>query len=177
VKKVLCVLCVLGVLSFVAPAFAATVVTLNGLDIQASGLSGASAIPNGSTATKQTDEDGSTDIATDSYADSQFVIAGSGLTPGAAYYLNGASLALAEANSAATLPAICIATKSTVCRKFGHWTTTGLTAGAIYYVSPSVAGGITATQPGTAGQFIQQIGVASSTTQLEIMPALAVEDL
>lgn len=43
-----------------------------------------------------------------------------------------------------------------------------LTAGTTYYVDPSTPGGVTATVPTTAGQVIQQIGVAVSTTAIAV---------
>ena len=45
---------------------------------------------------------------------------------------------------------------------------TGLVAGADYYLSTSVIGGITNTAPTTAGQYVVKIGRALSTTELEI---------
>jgi len=42
----------------------------------------------------------------------------------------------------------------------------GLTAKATYYLSPTVAGGITSTAPTAPGQKVQEIGIASSATKL-----------
>ena len=55
----------------------------------------------------------------------------------------------------------------------GQWdavagTTGGLTAGTVYYLDPSTAGMITATAPTTVGQYVVRLGVALSTTELEI---------
>jgi hypothetical protein len=55
----------------------------------------------------------------------------------------------------------------------GQWDTVagtsgGLTANTIYYLSSSTAGRITSTAPTTAGEFVQQIGIAISTTELKI---------
>lgn len=47
-------------------------------------------------------------------------------------------------------------------------TTGGLAFGAIYYLDPATAGKITATAPSTTGQYVQPIGRALSTTDLEI---------
>lgn len=47
-------------------------------------------------------------------------------------------------------------------------TSGGLTPGAIYYLSAATAGKLTATAPTTAGQYVQAIGRALSTTDLEI---------
>ena len=46
----------------------------------------------------------------------------------------------------------------------------GLTQGAIYYLNPSVVGGITATRPTTANQYLAPIGVAISATQIYMAP-------
>lgn len=43
-----------------------------------------------------------------------------------------------------------------------------LTAGDLYYLSPTVAGGITSTPPSTTGQLIVPCGVATSTTSLAV---------
>ena len=48
----------------------------------------------------------------------------------------------------------------------------GLTSGAVYYLSATVAGGITSTPPSTTGQYLVPIGVALSTTSLDIRDAL-----
>lgn len=47
-------------------------------------------------------------------------------------------------------------------------TTGGLAAGTVYYLDPSTAGNITATAPTAVGQFVVRIGIALSTTDLEI---------
>lgn len=52
---------------------------------------------------------------------------------------------------------------------FGRWTTTGLTAGANYYVS-LVAGGITTTAPSGTGEIVRIVGTAISTTVLFFNP-------
>jgi len=51
----------------------------------------------------------------------------------------------------------------------GIYTTTGLTAGAIYYAS-TTAGGITTTAPSGTGDIVRIIGYALSTTQLFVDP-------
>lgn len=48
----------------------------------------------------------------------------------------------------------------------GVWTTSGLTTGNLRYLSASTAGATTITAPSTAGQFIRQLGVARSSTEL-----------
>lgn len=47
-------------------------------------------------------------------------------------------------------------------------TTGGLTFKTIYYLSASTAGAITATAPSTVGQYVQQVGIALSTTEMEL---------
>jgi len=44
----------------------------------------------------------------------------------------------------------------------------GLTAGTVYYLDPSTAGMLTDTAPSTAGQFVVRVGLATSTTEMEI---------
>ena len=55
----------------------------------------------------------------------------------------------------------------------GQWdavagTTGGLTAGTIYFLSAATAGQLTATAPTTIGEFVVRVGVALSTTKMEI---------
>ena len=52
------------------------------------------------------------------------------------------------------------------------FTTTGLTAGASYFVGNS--GGVTATAPTSAGYAVQRIGAAFSATKLFIQPGIIV---
>jgi hypothetical protein len=131
------------------------------------------ALPNGITATTQSADSNDTKLATDAYVDSEFVITGTSLTAGAAYYINSSTgLALAQANSSTTMPAVCVATSSTVCRKIGKYTTTSLTQGSLYYVSDGAAGLLTTTKPTTVGTIVQIMGFAESTTVLDISPNL-----
>lgn len=44
----------------------------------------------------------------------------------------------------------------------------GLTAGAVYYLSAATAGLITSTAPSTLGQYVVRVGIAVSTTELLI---------
>lgn len=44
----------------------------------------------------------------------------------------------------------------------------GLTPGAPYYVDAATAGMLTATAPTTTGQFVVRVGLASSTTEMDI---------
>ena len=131
----------------------------------------ASSVTSGATGTTPSAEDNSTKIATTAYIDSEFVIIGSGLTAGRSYYLAASTgtLTEADATSVSTLPnpAICVATSTTICRRIGKWTTTGLTAGSPYYV-PVGGGAVSATKPTGSGNGQQAIGQASSSTVLEI---------
>jgi hypothetical protein len=47
-------------------------------------------------------------------------------------------------------------------------TTGGLTAGTLYYLSSATSGQMTATAPSTTGQYVVQMGIALSTTELKI---------
>ena len=93
------------------------------------------------------------------------------VTPGQCLYFDVATNTwkLAQANSANTLPcrAIALETKNTsqLCKilRFGTlkndaWTLTGTGI----YVSPTIAGGLTSTQPNTTGQFVQMLGTPCS---------------
>lgn len=44
----------------------------------------------------------------------------------------------------------------------------GLTPGSVYYVDPDTAGMLTTTAPTTAGDFVIRVGVALSTTEMDI---------
>lgn len=46
--------------------------------------------------------------------------------------------------------------------------TGGLTPGAIYYLSATAAGTISSTPPTTAGQYVVQLGIALSSTSMDI---------
>ena len=52
----------------------------------------------------------------------------------------------------------------------GEYTTTGLTAGAIYYLSET-AGGVTSTVPSASGAIVRPVGKAKSTTVLMFNPS------
>jgi hypothetical protein len=45
---------------------------------------------------------------------------------------------------------------------------TGLVTGSVYYLSAATAGAMTVTAPSAAGQFVVRLGIAISTTELEI---------
>ena len=44
----------------------------------------------------------------------------------------------------------------------------GLVFNTIYYLDPSTAGKLTSTAPTTAGQFVKEIGIALSTTEMQL---------
>lgn len=50
----------------------------------------------------------------------------------------------------------------------GVLTTSGLTAGSVYYLSESTAGAITATAPTGNSEYVVELGIALSTTELWI---------
>jgi hypothetical protein len=52
---------------------------------------------------------------------------------------------------------------------YGVWTTTGLTAGDVYYVSTTL-GGITNVAPSGTGDIVRIVGYALSTTLLFLSP-------
>jgi hypothetical protein len=47
-------------------------------------------------------------------------------------------------------------------------TTGGLVAGTVYYLDPATGGKLTATAPTTPGQYVVRVGLALSTTDLDI---------
>lgn len=66
-----------------------------------------------------------------------------------------------------------IQTNGIITATTGQWDTVtggtgGLTAGAVYFLSASAAGQITATAPSTSSQFVSRLGRALSTTSLLI---------
>jgi hypothetical protein len=81
----------------------------------------------------------------------------------------------AKADAGTTAQAIAIATGAISAGAVGNYQTdgilaglTGLTAGAIYYLSDATAALITLTAPSTVGHYVTRIGRAISTTELEI---------
>jgi hypothetical protein len=101
---------------------------------------------------------------------------------GQAVYIDSAGKAVAaQANAAATLPAIGVNVTTTTganeaCTIVTHGLVTqntwGFTAGNRLYVSAATAGLITATAPATATNIVQKIGVAISDDTILVMPAL-----
>lgn len=53
---------------------------------------------------------------------------------------------------------------------YGSYTTTGLSAGSLAYLSPTTQGGLTLTRPSVQGQFIRVIGYCISSTRLFFKP-------
>lgn len=91
-------------------------------------------------------------------------------------YISAADTAKkAKADAAGTKDAMAFATATIATSTTGSYQTdgllagmAGLTAGAVYYVSPTTAGVITSTAPSTTGQFVTRVGIAVSTTELLI---------
>ena len=114
--------------------------------------------------------------------DTRTVTAGETLAAGDLIYLNSTPEALkADANSDAKAAIgfvqSGITAAATGTAYFGSGMITGLsslTPGAKYYLSATTPGGITATKPSGAGDIIQQIGVAVSTTELYFEPQDAI---
>lgn len=102
-------------------------------------------------------------------------------------YVSGAGqIAEAQANAAGTKDVLGFTTESIadassggvqtdgfLVATTGQWdavagTTGGLSAGTRYFLDPSTAGRITATAPTASGDFVCPLGIAASTTELEI---------
>jgi hypothetical protein len=97
---------------------------------------------------------------------------------GEAVYADGAgTFDLAQADAAATVPAIGIVTVAAALGGTATIQTEGivtcstwtLTTDSIYYLDPAVAGGITSTCPTTLTQYVLPVGVAISATQLKLL--------
>jgi hypothetical protein len=108
------------------------------------------------------------------------VIAGTSLSAGSPYYMSASGLAMAKADSDATLPAVCIAVSSTSCMFSGVYqysATQGWTPGSVLYVSDGTAGALVAVAPSTVGHFVQRVGIALANDTILIMPSLDVGGL
>lgn len=86
------------------------------------------------------------------------------------YLSSSDTVSQADASSSATAPAIGIVTaiagpSCTVQTEGEYSGFSGLTPGAIYYLS-TTAGGITATPPSSTGQILQKVGIAKDATTL-----------
>lgn len=86
-------------------------------------------------------------------------------------YLSGASTwSQADASAESTCSSMLgINLSASIVLVRGIYTTTGLTAGAVYYASET-SGEITTTAPSTSASIVRPIGYAISTTQLYIDP-------
>lgn len=78
-----------------------------------------------------------------------------------------------DASTAAAASGVYAAGGVAVCTT-GQWdavagTTGGLTANTIYYLDPSNPGKLTATAPTTVGQLVVAVGLALSTTDMELL--------
>lgn len=93
-----------------------------------------------------------------------------GLAVGDLVYHNGTAYVKAQADTAAKAEVVGIVSSSAdgdnfVLQMNGEVTgLSGLTAGTVYFLSPSSAGAATATEPSTAGQISKPVYVALSTT-------------
>ncbi len=96
-----------------------------------------------------------------------------------AVYISAAGIvSKAKADTSATLPCIGFATQTFIAGSSGDIQISGimdgfvgLTAGATYYIDHSTAGAITTTPSVVIGEYNQPIGIALSTTQLQIQIA------
>lgn len=88
-----------------------------------------------------------------------------------AVYLSGSlTWSQADASAEATIDTmIAIRISATEVLTHGVYTTSGLTAGSIYYISET-SGAITTTAPTTSGAIVRSIGYALSTTELFVDP-------
>jgi hypothetical protein len=95
---------------------------------------------------------------------------------GTVVYLSAAdTVKKAQANASATRDAVALATATIATAAVGGYQTSGtlaglsgLVAGTPYFLDPVTAGGYTATVPATAGQYLVELGIAISTTELLI---------
>src|SRR4051812_34892565 len=93
-----------------------------------------------------------------------------GFSIGNIVYLNGATYTLAEANTISSSEVLGVVIKSINADNFIIQYNgfvqglAGLTAGSVFYLSPSTAGALTITQPFTPTQVIKPLLVANSTT-------------
>jgi hypothetical protein len=90
-------------------------------------------------------------------------------------YHTGSAYAKAQADTAAKAEVVGmvlgVTTNKFVLGKTGKATKTGwgLTAGAVYFLSASSAGAFTTTEPSVAGQISKPVGIAVSTTSMQIL--------
>jgi len=97
-----------------------------------------------------------------------------GFSVGDILYLNGSTWTKAIATSAAAAESIAMVTTvtdaNTVVLTYSGYVSglSGLTDGTVYFLSPSSAGTMTATEPSTVGQVSKPVGVALSSTTLRM---------
>jgi hypothetical protein len=140
------------------------------------------------------DNEGSTDLIVP--RDSVTVVrntSGGTLTKGSVVYVSGSTgnvpnIALAQANSSTTLPAVFVVLDTILDTAFGQALRSGIlssfdtslfgSSGAPVYVSTTVAGGLTATKPSGTTNFIQRIGtvlvsgVGNGSLDVAVAPAI-----
>ena len=104
-------------------------------------------------------------------------VAGENLTAGDAVYLATTTGRAFKATASGTLEQAVVVgfaqSNATTAGSFsiivsGNLTTSGLSPGEIYYLSPSTPGAITTTVPTTTSQFVVRVGEASSATALAV---------
>jgi hypothetical protein len=107
-------------------------------------------------------------------ADSITATAGEALAAGDFVYLNGSGAVLkADATTFAkramgyVLSSVANAGTATVFFDESNSSLSGLTPGGMYYLS-ATAGAATLTAPTTSGQFVQELGIATSATSLHV---------
>lgn len=99
-----------------------------------------------------------------------------GLDVGDAVYLNGGTYTKAIASAANTAEVVGVVSRKVDANNFeltlsGEITVnTTLVAGTVYFLSPTTAGALTATEPTIIGQVSVPVGVASSTSTLYVAP-------
>ncbi len=106
------------------------------------------------------------------------LVAAVSLVAGDLCYMNGSGkMAKADASAEATCDTLLVMCLDTISADatgtfliFGKWTTSGLTAGAEYWVSETAAA-ITTTRPTTVGSITRHVGTAVSTTVLFFNPS------
>jgi len=103
-----------------------------------------------------------------------------GVTAGSVLYYNGSQFLKARANDESTLPAIAIAltaesggTCNVLLQGKIYKNSWGLTPGSVYFVSPTVAGGIGTTKPTTTGEYVQRVGIARTGDVFLFNPGVA----
>jgi hypothetical protein len=99
-------------------------------------------------------------------------------------YIASTGYAKAQANAAATTPCVVMAieadnagTRKVLKRGYVKNAAWAWTKGQMLYVSPTTAGGITATLPATAGQQVQIIGYAESANTIYFNPQYVVVEV